>query len=290
MPSPVRHTGVARLFKTAFPYSTSGIHGWDHQAAQSPGAAASYSIKADSRVAGPWVSDPPPVGRHSSRSSVLGTRRTQAGSPSSRPRSSGGDLGSAVIRGVTDGVPTRTMIEAHPQLVFRISSIDAARRLYPQPHDASRPFQVIWIYGPSGTGKTTYISALFAGKIFRATSTTPFLQAYVDQEIIVFDDAHESTLLAHTEDIIRICDPTTTHHNIKYGLAVLRHNVVVFTSNFLPIDVFSRERLAPMHRRIHLILYMPSLNVVIPQRWDLANFSFVDILTPIPPPKHPLAP
>lgn len=269
-----RWPAIAALLAAAFPHSTSGIRAWSHEAARVAAAAAAYCIKEDGRVAGPWVSAIPPVG---------GDARRTTGDRAGGNRSiSVAELGDVVIAGCRAGVPTRDMIEANPSLAFRISAIDSVRRLYRQPHDATRPFQTIWIYGPTGTGKTTSVSALFHGTIFRATSTPTYLQSYVNERIIVFDDMTQSRHMQSTEDFIRICDPTTTDHKILYGVCRLVHEVVVFTSNFTPDEVFERTRLAPMHRRIDRIIHVPFRDVYIEQVWDLDLFMYFNKLGPMP--------
>lgn len=218
------------------------------------------------------------MGGHSGRS---------AGGRPRRARETPASLGEAVIAGVRAGCTSRALIEAHPSLWTHLTHIDQCRRLFPQPHDATRPFQTMWIYGPTGTGKTSYVSALFRGSVFRATLRQPFLNSYAGEDVIVFDDVTSSHHMHHTEDFIHLCDPRTSSWRILFRDVPLVHHALVFTSNYTPNDVFDQMRLPMMHRRIHVILHVPVRDTVISQQWELATHRFVDDPVQHVAPPHP---
>lgn len=300
---PVRAASVQHTLCRIFP-DRSVIHGFDHRVCRDPDGSQAYATKVSGRAAGPWISDPPPLGAASESNSVS---HVDSGSSSlsrssvarvvgraDRPNRRGlADSGRFVIDSVRSGRTTASIVDEEPSLLFRHQSIEAARLMFPVPPDRHRQFDVMYIYGPTSVGKTTYARALYDGTLFQASIRHPFIQDYTDEHVIVLDDLTPMQHLTYTEDFRAICDPCTTHMRVLFRTVSLRHHAVVMTSNYPPDVVFQMDRLPMMHSRIRHVLYLPSRNRVIYQTWHLdpsaspplSRFQDEPMAAPAPP--HP---
>lgn len=136
--------------------------------------------------------------------------------------------------------------------------------------EAGKPVVVIWIWGYSGTGKTSLAidKAKQTGKPYYITgSTRDIFQRYKGEHIIIFDEFRPKSM--EYEDLLRIIDPYSVAPMApaRYHDKYLACDLFIFTSPYSPSGYYNEkfptwweensvDSFEQLHRRISLALYL----------------------------------
>lgn len=128
--------------------------------------------------------------------------------------------------------------------------------------------QVVWVYGPTGTGKSALAYYLCGDNRFRKVGTLNWFDGYSGQPNVTFDDFRPENcswdLLLNMLDHYKVDDMP-----VKGGFVPWRPKLIVFTSPKHPRDTFVkwskkneqmevREDVEQVLRRIDVIIKAPS--------------------------------
>lgn len=160
---------------------------------------------------------------------------------------------------VTGGV--RALIEDEPHMYVRyhagFEKLEA--RLF-LPRDPEHPPEVIWLYGPTGTGKTRYVYEKTKElSLWPAMATAKWWEGYVQQDAILIDDMRSN--FATFNDLLKILDRYPYSQEKKGSSIPINSKYIYITSQFPPHKVYCREKRAQedirqLYRRITKIIHV----------------------------------
>ena len=122
--------------------------------------------------------------------------------------------------------------------------------------EPNRDIDVMFIYGKTGTGKTTYAKRYAEGRGYdcciSSSSNDPW-QDYLGQKCMILDDMRDTTF-DKFEDFLKIIDNhTSSSIQARYGNKVFSGELIIITSS-VPLSYWykftNREDLKQMYRRI----------------------------------------
>lgn len=118
---------------------------------------------------------------------------------------------------------------------------------------------VIWIYGPTGTGKTRYVYDNHPlNDIYTAPDDLKFWDGYENQPVTLFDDFRKDLTKFHT--LLKILDRYTYQVNVKNSYRQFNSHTIYITTPYSPQETYNtREDIQQLIRRITEIKYMPSI-------------------------------
>lgn len=92
----------------------------------------------------------------------------------------------------------------------------------------------LWIYGPTGCGKTSSVYALFQQEgLYRRDITKQFWQSYAQEPNVVIEDMNNSTLRQlQLTTLKNLCDPTGFPIEQKYGNSEIIRPRIIVTSQY----------------------------------------------------------
>lgn len=110
----------------------------------------------------------------------------------------------------------------------------------------------VWVYGPTGTGKTTYVYQKYPGAFYKRA--TKWFDGYKDQDTVVIDDLdYRHEYMAY--DLKLWAGEIPFMAETKGGSRMIRPKLFVITSNCHPNQIWCRdEDLKPILRRFEFIL------------------------------------
>lgn len=145
----------------------------------------------------------------------------------------------------------------------------------------------LWIWGPTGCGKTSSVWALFqADGLYRRDTAMKFWQSYGNEPNVVIEDVNNSSLRQMTLTTLKnLCDPTGFPIEQKYGPSQVIRPRIIVTSQYtidecakyigknakFNSDWYHEEDLAAVKRRFRCInfhqwLFEQNLQVVSVER------------------------
>lgn len=121
--------------------------------------------------------------------------------------------------------------------------------------------EVIWLYGPSGGGKSylarVICKADYSEDIYTKNDATKWWEGYDGHECVIIDDFRDSWW-SYTE-LLRILDPYECRLEFKGGYRQLRSKIIIITSIFPPTTMYAHARNEPIKqilRRIDQLAYV----------------------------------
>lgn len=136
---------------------------------------------------------------------------------------------------------TREVVRSHPQILFKNFNSIRSWINFMQPKQSfslsKRKQRHIWLYGPSNTGKTTWLRAIresFEAYELPVNNDFSHIQPSIE---VLFTDEFRGFLTV--QDLNRVCDGDT-FVNTKGGSLYLPAITVIVVSNFSPSDVYSK--------------------------------------------------
>lgn len=140
--------------------------------------------------------------------------------------------------------------------------------------DMNREVQILYIYGKTGTGKTTYAKELAKQreyKTFICGASNDFMEGYEGEECIIIDDMR-STFFSSFSDSLKFFDNhTASRVKSRYSNKVIQAEMIIITASISISELFKNlahnEDIKQIYRRVpHVIrvtsdkLYMKEYN------------------------------
>lgn len=189
-----------------------------------------YCTKDDTRIDGPWHVGAPLGGNPGRRSDLV-------------------ELAESVKLGAT----TRDIADNHGASFIKYHrGIDAMRALYAKPRMLTESPEVIYIWGPTGAGKTR-IAADVAGSSSYWKDGSKWWQDYAGEKRVLWDEFRGSH--ASLSTILRYCDRYPCRVECKGGSYQLLADTWIFTSNMAPWLLWNIPNLSTWFRRISLMIF-----------------------------------
>lgn len=168
----------------------------------------------------------------------------------------------AAIEAVRKGDSVRDIVEKQPQLLPMIRPLQALEKLQITAEFPNESRQVIYIWGVSGSGKSTAaVNWCKAKKLSYHVhrGNHPWYDGYNDEAVLIMDDfepAERGRGLLTARDLIAVMDGTCANLPIKGAHVRARHQAVIVTSNFSPQQLFEPllESPTPLVRRIQVLV------------------------------------
>lgn len=126
-----------------------------------------------------------------------------------------------------------------------------------QPND---DFFVEWIYGPSGTGKSTSAVKTYPDA-YLCMSTSKWWDGYDGHKTIIIDDFRSN--FCTFSDLLKILQPLPFRVETKGSSRQLLANRIIITSCYSPFDVYTSitENKNQLYRRLNRVTYVSSYGV-----------------------------
>lgn len=175
------------------------------------------------------------------------------------------------------------LIEDEPHMYVRyhagFEKLEA--RLFPH-RNPEKPPEVVWLYGPTGTGKTRYVYEKTKDmSLWSAMATAKWWEGYVQQDAILIDDMRSN--FATFNDLLKILDRYPYTQEKKGSSVPINSRFIYITSQFPPHKVYCREKRAEedirqLYRRITQIIHVGVADADIPTgavSWKQFDTNFV---------------
>lgn len=163
------------------------------------------------------------------------------------------DLADA-IKAIKDGMTRRDFINNFTDTWIKYSSsFDKLFIEFERPRDF--PPEVYWLYGPTGTGKTRYVTER-EDDLWYSGRDLKFWDGYSGHEAIVLDDFRSDFCTFH--ELLRILDRYPYRVNVKHGSRELIAKRIYISSPYHPKDTYKTiEDKTQLIRRITEIIEFP---------------------------------
>lgn len=168
------------------------------------------------------------------------------------PKSAGSRTDLALYRDACLTKSLVSLIDEYPDYVARYPRFTATCMSLVK-KDARPNVTVKVLWGPTGTGKTTYVHEHFED-IYTVSSFSPeWWDGYQDQKTVLFDDFNGEIPIGR---LLRLLDRWPVRVPIKGGFVDLQAENIILTSNFYPHQWYPNHPQYPaLERRIHDIEY-----------------------------------
>nr|WCR62206.1 MAG: replication associated protein [Circoviridae sp.] len=167
------------------------------------------------------------------------------------------------------------LIEQGELSLFHYKQILVARNMYYMSKRANkerRPVRVIWLWGPTGSGKTRY-AIEHAGDEYWISNHSEWFDGYWGQKTVILDDLRASTY--KFAFLLRLLDRYPMMVQIKGGWEVWNPEVIYITAPERPEKVFiNRETgetwdsIDQLVRRVHEFIEFPREATQPTQDWQ----------------------
>lgn len=142
------------------------------------------------------------------------------------------------------------------QTAYKIRLKELARNM-------DRNMDILYIFGKTGNGKTTYAKALAKKKgyaTFITGCSNDAFEGYEGQECIILDDLRSDTFTSFA-DALKIFDNNTSSRvKSRYNNKVLQAELMIVTSSISVTDLFrslaTSEDIKQIYRRINNVIYL----------------------------------
>ncbi len=126
-----------------------------------------------------------------------------------------------------------------------------------QPQRMWKPY-VVWLYGPTGVGKTRWAHEYWAGELGKSTWTSngklEYFLGYNNETVAILDDYRGCYAPFH--QLLLVLDRYPMRANVKHGHVTWNPKVIIVTSSKSPRDVYnvSETETDQLVRRIDVII------------------------------------
>lgn len=152
----------------------------------------------------------------------------------------------SLAKAVIEGKENYELIESHPDQMLRYSKhVEHLRSLAIKPR--STLTRAIWCYGPAGTGKSEKANA-FPGAYWKASGM--WWNGYIGQKVVVIDEVDKGDI--KRVDFCRLVDKFPLQVQFKGGMIHFNSDLIIFTSNYSPEEIFGSEKFDSVKRRMEV--------------------------------------
>jgi len=156
----------------------------------------------------------------------------------------------SVAKMIKDGIPTKEIAESNPVSYIRYTKGIEALHYQLQVDRTEAPI-VIWLWGPTGVGKTR--TAFEAGKSAYIKDGTLWWDGYDQQEVIIIDDFDGHWPF---RDLLRLLDRYPYQGQRKGSYVKINSPKIFITCDKKPSDFWQDNELAQILRRITNVIEM----------------------------------
>lgn len=144
----------------------------------------------------------------------------------------------------------------------------ALQRLWERANKATdRDVQVLYIWGPSGTGKSWWVHEHYPNAYrldMRPSSGEPWWDGYANEDVVVIEDFRSATIRFDT--MLRILDRYPVRLPVKGASCSARYSTVILTSNEDPQVAYLNELdQTPFLRRLSKVIHLAQAHPGIPR-------------------------
>lgn len=117
-----------------------------------------------------------------------------------------------------------------------------------------QPGKYLWIWGPTGSGKTTGVITKYGADNVYIKSGGKWFDGFdpLQHRVILIDDYRLSRESLQLDDLLRIAQPFTCQVEIKGGYVNLSDQAIIVTSNLPPDSIWPGSECEPLKRRFHI--------------------------------------
>lgn len=155
--------------------------------------------------------------------------------------------------------PLSEVAEEHPTTFARYGRglRDLAATVHPSDrlNSWSKPARYLWIWGPTGSGKTSWVFAKYDHSAIFTKDRSKWFNGFDPQQhrVILIDDFRLGRDSLQLDDFLRIAQPFACRVETKGGYVELGSQDIIVTSNYHPAEIWSQQEIAPLVRRFHVV-------------------------------------
>lgn len=147
-----------------------------------------------------------------------------------------------------------------------------------RPNTWSTPGRYLWLWGPTGSGKTSSVFSKYPdGSVF-VKSGGKWFDGFdpTQHRAILIDDYRLTRDSLQLDDLLRIAQPFSCQVEIKGGYVKIGDQDIIVTSNLPPESIFKPDECPPLLRRFHVKKLIKSETVVMDETNDSPP-GFIDL-------------
>lgn len=148
-----------------------------------------------------------------------------------------------------------TIEETHPSVYVQYNRFCIAERAAHRKLESLEDVCGIWLWGPSGTGKTSAVFQTFGIDNVYDKGVNKWWDGYRDEETVLIDDVTVENGKYIASFLLRWADKFPVRVETKGGMLRVRPKRIILTSNFIMHDVYADcgVDLEALYRRFKLI-------------------------------------
>lgn len=172
------------------------------------------------------------------------------GEPDKKPTRS--DL-HTICKELAEGCPLNQAALNNPEVYVKYSS-GLTKFAYhtQQPRSVDDPPMTIWIWGPSGTGKTRFVYDQMPHDQIYIKDDTQWWDGYIQQSCVLVDDFDGRWPF---RNFLRLLDRYPYQAQVKGGYVVVNSGIIVITCEYSPQHFWHDNELLQVTRRLQHIMH-----------------------------------
>jgi hypothetical protein len=157
---------------------------------------------------------------------------------------------------IKTGYSNYDILEDSPQFMMQVDKIERVRQIVLEERyrTSRRKMEVTYVYGESGSGKTSSVMDKYKDNVYRITDYEHPFDAYMQQEVIMFDEFRSSLKI---QDMLNYLDIYPLQLPCRYNNKIACYTKVYITSNirlkeqYKNVQEEQKETWKAFIRRIH---------------------------------------